>query len=112
MPSPARGSPFHSLGVSVQFLADLDSLRDFFGAEPKLEYPRRGYEDNCVTFELELGDNRVWFQFMPSQGWGELRLGGTPFRMEADVFEHDASRGAKDQGVSLSIDQVFGSAFE
>jgi hypothetical protein len=72
----------------VEFVADLESLTDFFGVEPKLAYPKKEYRANCVTFEVELGNSRVWFQFMPSQGWSELNLGGTPFRVTKLLFSN------------------------
>ncbi len=43
----------------MEFVAELESLRDFFGVEPQLEYPDASYRENCVTFEAELGDNSV-----------------------------------------------------
>lgn len=72
----------------MEFVADLDSLKEFFGAEPELEYPDLEYHSNCVTFDLQLGDNTVWFKFVPSQAFGELRLGGKPFRITKLLFSN------------------------
>ena len=63
----------------MQFVASLESVRDFFGAEPKLEYAGVPYEENVVDVEAELDHGRVRFKFMPSQGWGELGLVSKPF---------------------------------
>ena len=64
----------------MEVVAELDSLRDFFGAEPQLEYPGIPYHENVMTVDAEIeSGGRVWFKFMPSQGWAQLRLTGQPF---------------------------------
>jgi hypothetical protein len=65
--------------LPMQFVASLESVRDFFGAEPRLEYDGIPYEDNVIEAETELEHGLVRFKFMPSQGWGELGLVAKPF---------------------------------
>ena len=63
----------------MQFVADLESIRDFFGAEPVLEYADVPYYENVVKVNAELESGSVWFTYMPCQGWAELRLVAKPF---------------------------------
>jgi hypothetical protein len=63
----------------VEHLADLQNLADFFGVEPKLEYPGLPYETNIVVFEIQIENANVWFQLIPHLSIGELRIRGTPF---------------------------------
>jgi hypothetical protein len=63
----------------VQSLASLAKLEEFFGQKPKLEYPRLPYKSNLVTVETELEGGSVWLQFMPHEGWAQLRVVGKPF---------------------------------
>jgi hypothetical protein len=64
---------------AMEFVATLESIRDFFDAEPALEYKDIPYELNVIKVEAELPNGSVWFTFMPSQGWAELRLVAKPF---------------------------------
>jgi hypothetical protein len=63
----------------LEHLADLASLVEFFGVEPKMEYPNVPFEKNAVEFEVDLGATNVWFNFFAPGGFGELRIRGTPF---------------------------------
>jgi len=63
----------------MEFVADLVSLEEFFGAKPVLEYPDLPMQRNSVKIEAELQNGSVWFAFVPFQGWGELRLVAKPF---------------------------------
>ncbi len=65
----------------MEFVASLESLRDFFEADPRLEYDDIPYENNVVDVEADLAHCRVSFRFMPSQGWGEIRIVGKPFSL-------------------------------
>lgn len=65
----------------MQFVAPLESIREFFQSEPQLEHAGVPYELNVVEVEAELENAAVWFKFMPSQGWAELRLRGKPFSL-------------------------------
>jgi len=72
--------------VGMEFVADLASLRDFFGVEPTLQYPNLPVYENCVEVEAELGDKTVWLMFVPFQGFGELRLVDKPFSVVKLMF--------------------------
>jgi hypothetical protein len=63
----------------MKHVADLRSLSEFFGAEPKIHYPELPIEQNVVEFEAEVGGTNVWFRFCPPAASGELRVRGTPF---------------------------------
>lgn len=64
---------------AMRSLASREKLREFFGHEPKLEYPRLPYKSNVVTVEAELEHGHVWLKFMPQAGWAQLRLVTRPF---------------------------------
>ena len=65
--------------LGMEFVADIESLQDFFGVTPVLEYPNIPLYENCVKVEAELENGTVWFTFVPFQGWAELRLVAKPF---------------------------------
>ena len=65
----------------MNFVSELSEFVDFFGAEPKVEYPNLTYLDNVITLEADLEHHNVWLQYMPSQAWAELRIAGKPFSM-------------------------------
>jgi len=60
-------------------IANLQSLRDFFGVEPVMEYPDLPFKENVTEFDVDIGNTNVWFKVFPRGSWGELRLRGTPF---------------------------------
>lgn len=64
---------------AMRSLASRQKLREFFGHEPKLAYPRLPYKSNVVTVEAELEHGHVWLQFMPHEGWAQLRVVAKPF---------------------------------
>lgn len=64
---------------TMRSLASREKLREFFGQEPKLEYPRLPYKSNVVTVEAELEHGNVWLRFMPHEGWAQLRVVARPF---------------------------------
>jgi hypothetical protein len=64
---------------AMDFCADLESIGGLFGVPPKLEYPLQPYELNVITVEAELEYGTVWLNYMPSQGWAELRVVAKPF---------------------------------
>ena len=64
---------------AMDFCADLESIGGLFRAQPKLEYPSQPYELNLITVEAELESGAVWLQYMPAQGWAELRAVAKPF---------------------------------
>jgi hypothetical protein len=66
-------------GELLEHLADLASLVEFFGVEPKMEYPDVPFEQNAVEFDVDLAPTNVWFSFFAPGGFAELRLRGTPF---------------------------------
>lgn len=63
----------------MNYLASRESLVDFFGVEPKVEYPDLPFEENVIEFEAEFEHVVVWFTIFPPGGWGELRVRGKPF---------------------------------
>jgi hypothetical protein len=67
----------------MEFVADLSSVREYFGAEPVLEYKDVPYYENVVKIEAELENGSVWFTYMPCQAWAELRLVAKPFSVVA-----------------------------
>ena len=81
--------------VGMQFVADLESLTDFFQAVPALEYPDLPVYNNCVTVETKVDDKTIWLMFVPFQGFGELRIVGSPFsviKLEFSDISHLAVR--------------------
>jgi hypothetical protein len=64
---------------AIKSPASQDKLEQFFGTKPKLEYPRLAYKLNVVTVEADLKTSNVWLQFMPTEGWAQLRVVGKPF---------------------------------
>ena len=64
---------------AIRSLASLSKLEEFFGQKPKLAYPRLPYKTNLVTVESERDGVSVWLQFMPHEGWAQLRVAGKPF---------------------------------
>ncbi len=64
---------------AIRSVATVGKLEELFGQKARLEYPRFSYKANVVTVEAELEHAQVWLQFMPSQGWAELRIVGRPF---------------------------------
>jgi len=64
---------------AIRSLASIAKLEEFFGQTPTLEYPRFPYKSNLVTVEAELEHGNVWLQFMPHEGWAELRVVARPF---------------------------------
>ena len=65
----------------MKFVSEQLEFAALFGAEPKFEYPNLPYFENVTTLEADLEHHNVWLQFMPSQGWAELRVVGKPFSM-------------------------------
>jgi hypothetical protein len=63
----------------MEYVADLASIEEFFGATPVLEYPHLPLHRSAVTVEADLGDKSVWFMFVPFRAFGELRIIGRPF---------------------------------
>lgn len=64
---------------AMRSLSSREKLGAFFGQEPKLEYPALPYKSNLITVEAELEHGNVWLQFMPHEGWAQLRVVANPF---------------------------------
>ena len=64
---------------AMRSVASLEKLEEFFGQKPKLEYPRLPYKSNLITVEAEQKHGHVWLQFMPHEGWAQLRVVAKPF---------------------------------
>jgi hypothetical protein len=89
---------------AMDFCAELESVRALFGAEPKLEYASQPYELNVVTAEADLGNATVWLQYMPAQGWAELRVTTKPFgvvKLLLSDISHLAVRRTKEDHLLL-----------
>jgi hypothetical protein len=65
----------------MQYVSELSEFAEFFGTEPKIEYPHLPYLENVTTLEADLDFHNIWLQYMPSQAWAELRIAGKPFSM-------------------------------
>jgi hypothetical protein len=63
----------------MEFVADLESLQDFFGAEITLETPGVEPYWNSMKVDVELENMTVWFTAAPHAGFAEIRLVGKPF---------------------------------
>jgi hypothetical protein len=63
----------------MKFVADVESLNDFFGKEVTLETPEVEFYWNCAKVEVELENMTVWFTTSPHAGFAEIRLVGKPF---------------------------------
>jgi hypothetical protein len=63
----------------MQFVADIESLNDFFGTEVSLETPDVEPYWNCLKVEVEFENMRVWFTTATHAGFAEIRLVGQPF---------------------------------
>lgn len=70
----------------MQHVADVKSLTEFFGVEPKLEYPGVPFDQNAVQFGVDLEGTNVWFNFFAPGSFAELRLRGTPFSIVKLTF--------------------------
>ena len=87
---------------AIRSLASLEKMEEFFGQRPKLEYPRLPYKSNLVTVEAELEHGSVWLQFMPHEGWAELRVVSNPFgvmKLELLDISHINVRRSDNQAV-------------
>jgi hypothetical protein len=87
---------------AIRSLASIEKLEEFFGQKPKLEYPRLPYKSNLVTVEAELKHGSVWLQFMPHEGWAELRVVSKPFsvvKLELLDISHMNVRKSDNQAV-------------
>jgi len=72
---------------AMDFCASRRGIASFFGAEPKLEYPKVPYKLNVIEVEADLSNGHVWFKYMPSQGWAELRVVARPFSVVKLLLE-------------------------
>jgi hypothetical protein len=102
--------------LPMQFVASLESVHDFFGAEPRLEYDDVPYEENVVSIEAELEHGRVRFKFMPSQGWAELSLVAKPFSLVrlnfADISSMSIRKTPEDHTMLIRFDRAKTSDFK
>src|SRR5262249_18838832 len=100
----------------MQFVATLESVRDFFGAEPQLEYDDVPYEENVINIEAELDHGRVRFKFMPSQGWAELGLVAKPFSIVrlnlADISHLSIRKTSEDHTMLIRFNRAKTSDFK
>ncbi|MEQ1686173.1 MAG: hypothetical protein ABL916_21195 [Burkholderiaceae bacterium] len=84
----------------MEYVADLASIEEFFGAKPVLEYPNLPLHQNAVTVEADLGDKSVWFTFVPFRAFGELRIVGKPFsvtKLALSDISHIAIRKTREE---------------
>jgi hypothetical protein len=64
---------------TMRSVASKEKLEELFGQKPKIEYPRLPYKANLITVEAEHKHGSVWLQFMPHEGWAQLRVVAKPF---------------------------------
>jgi hypothetical protein len=72
---------------AMDFCASRRGIASFFGAEPSLEHPKVPYKLNVIQVESELPNGHVYFKYMPSQGWAELRVVARPFSVVKLLLE-------------------------
>ena len=65
----------------MKLAADVASLEAYFGVPAKFAYGEVDPYQNCLTFETEIGQDRIWFELIPFRDHAQLRWVGSPFRV-------------------------------